>query len=35
MCEVIIFFMGGAMAGLMLWIVILDNKLEDYRRGVK
>ena len=35
MCEMIIFFMGGAMAGLVLWIVILDNKLEDYRSGVK
>ena len=35
MCEVIIFFGGAIIAGLLLWVVILDNKLEDYRSGAR
>jgi hypothetical protein len=32
MCEMIIFFMGAIIAGLLLWILILDSKLEDSQR---
>lgn len=35
MCEVIVFFMGALVAALLLWVVILDNKLDDYERGLK
>lgn len=35
MCEVIIFFLGAVIAGLLLWVVILDSKLCDYRSGVR
>jgi hypothetical protein len=35
MCETIIFFGLAVMAGLLLWVVRLDNQLEDYRSGVR
>ena len=35
MCEVIIFFMGAIIAGLLLCIVVLDRKLDDIKRGIK
>jgi hypothetical protein len=35
MCEAIIFFMAAAIAALLLWVVILDGRLDDIRRGVR
>lgn len=34
MCEVIVFFIGAACAGLLLRIIILDNKIEDMKHGI-
>lgn len=35
MCEVILFFLGAVIAALLLWIVILDGIVDDYRAGVR
>ncbi len=34
MCEIILFFGGAVIAGLLLWIVVLDNQVQDYKNGV-
>jgi hypothetical protein len=35
MCEILIWFAGAVCAGLLLWIVILDGELDDYKTGVR
>ena len=35
MCETLIFFILAACVGLLLWVVILDGKLDDYKNGAK
>ncbi len=35
MCEVVIFFVLAGCVSLLLWIVILDGQLDDYKTGVR
>ena len=35
MCEVIIFFMGAVIAALLLWVVVLDDKVDQLNTTVR
>ena len=35
MCELILYFGGAVTVGLMLWVVLLDGELDDYKQGIK
>ena len=35
MCEIILYFGGALVVALLLWVVVLDGELDQYRTGVK
>ena len=34
MCEVILFFAGAIICALLLWVFILDSKLDDLKQQI-